>query len=208
MAADSAEKPAFAKAPKSAVASSISKPKALAIGNTVPIAYLTRSKDNADLLIPTASVPITRSASCEVRLNARIAAPAIVAASPKSAPTAVANARTYFCIAIIEPSPKPNLANSVWSWVTWLAVHSVARPNESAVSVSNPISLFCLPNIAAKFALACSKSLLIDTTDLNAFVNRVIAAVTAPIAATAKPCHEVNALPNFCNDGGSAESAF
>ena len=103
VAALDASKPAFANAPNNAVVSFNVRPNAFATGNTVPMDCWIRSKDNADLLVATANVANTSSVSALVRLKARNAEPATLAASARFAPTAVANCNTDFCIAMIEP---------------------------------------------------------------------------------------------------------
>ena len=161
VAALEASKPAFANAPNNAVVSFTVRPYALATGNTVPIESRMRAKDNADLFVATANVANTSSVSELVRLNARNVEPATAAASAKSAPTAVANSNTGFCIAIMEPWPNPNFANSVCNWVTCDAVYSVERPNDNAESVNAFISSRVTPNMVDKLAFACSKSRIV-----------------------------------------------
>ena len=161
VAALDASKPALANEPNNAVVSLTVRPKALATGNTVPIEFWMRSNDNADLFVATANVANTSSVSLLVKLNARNVAPAAAAASPRFAPTAVANCKMLFCMFIIEPWPNPNLANSVCNWTTWLAVYSVDRPNDNAESVNAFISSRVTPKIVDKLALACSKSRMV-----------------------------------------------
>ena len=161
VAALDASNPAFANAPNNAVVSLTDKPNAFATGKTVPMDVWMRSNDNADLFVATANVASVSSVSALRRLNARKVEPATAAASARFAPTAVANSNTAFCIAIIEPWPKPSFANSVCNSVTCRAVYSVVRPNDNAESVNAFIPSRDVPKIVDKLAFACSNSRIV-----------------------------------------------
>ena len=123
VAADEASKPASLSLPSRVVTSSMEKPNCLATGATIGMAVESFSKESADLVVDTASTEATRSISVAFMPKPRRAAPARLAASPRSAPVAVASACTDLVELSISFSEKPSRARLVCNSVICTAVY-------------------------------------------------------------------------------------
>ena len=154
-----ASKPASASLPSRAVVSSIEKPKALATGPTVAKEASNLEKSSAVLVVATAKVANTPSASEASLPNILRAAPENAAALAKSVPTALANFSTPPSMSRISWRVKPSFANSICRLVTWAALYEVVEPNWRAAPSISFISSLVADNMPASFEFSFSKSI-------------------------------------------------
>ena len=113
VAALDASNPALANCPSNASTSSILKPKALATGDTVLIAFCRKLNDNADFVV-LAVILSVNSCACVVSFsNIRRAAPVKLAASARLLPVACAKSNTDGAMLRMSCTLYPSFANSV-----------------------------------------------------------------------------------------------